>query len=80
MNDHQDSENFSYNRSWEEIENMLYQAEREQNDCYMQLQNCKRKDRMYWMRKYKGLEGVINGLRWVLGDLRMNKKKVLGRE
>lgn len=43
MNDHQDSENFSYNRSWEEIENMLHQAEREQNDCYMQLQNCKKK-------------------------------------
>jgi len=32
------------------------------------------------MRKYKGLQGVINGLRWVLGDLRVSKKKVLGRE
>ncbi len=59
---------------------MLYQAEREQNVCYMQMQKCKKKDRMFWMRKYKGLEGVINGLRWVLGDLKMNKKKVLGRE
>ena len=80
MNDHQDSENFSYNRSWEEIEQMLYLAEREQNMCYMQMQKCKKKDRMYWMRKYKGLEGVINGLRWVLGDLKVNKKKVLGRD
>jgi len=80
MNDHQDSENFSYNRSWEEIEQMLYHAEREQNTCYIQMQKCNKKDRMYWMRKYKGLEGVINGLRWVLGDLRMDKKKVLGRE
>ena len=80
MNDHQDSENFSYNRSWEEIEQMLYLAEREQNMCYVQMQKCKKKDRMYWMRKYKGLEGVINGLRWVLGDLKVNKKKVLGRD
>ena len=80
MNDHQDSENFSYNRSLEEIEQMLYLAEREQNMCYMQMQKCKKKDRMYWMRKYKGLEGVINGLRWVLGDLKVNKKKVLGRD
>lgn len=80
MNDHQDSENFSYTRSWDDIETMLHEAEREQNVCYMQMQRCKKKDRIYWMRKYKGLQGVINGLRWVLGDLRISKKKVLGRE
>ena len=28
MNDHQDSENFAYNRSWEEILAMLDKAER----------------------------------------------------
>ncbi len=31
MNDHQDSENFAYDRSWGEIEHMLDMAEREQN-------------------------------------------------
>ena len=80
MNDHQDSENFSYNRSWEDIEHMLFLAEKEQNMWYMQAQTCKKEDRILCMRKYKGLEGVINGLRWVLGDLRINKKKVLGRD
>ena len=80
MNDHQDSENFSYSRSWEEIEDMLFKAEREQNLCYTHLQKCRKKDRIPLMRKYKGLEGVINGLRWVLGDLKMDKNKVLGRD
>ena len=27
------------------------------------------------MRNYKGLEGVINALRWVLGDLKVNEEK-----
>ena len=80
MNDHQDSENFSYNRSWDDIETLLYEAEKEQNATFMQMQRCRRKDRIYYMRKYKGLQGVINGLRWVLGDLKVNKAKVLGRE
>ena len=80
MNDHQDSENFSYNRSWDDIETLLYEAEKEQNACYMQMQRCRKKDRIYYMRKYKGLQGVIKGLRWVLGDLKVNKAKVLGRE
>jgi len=80
MNDHQDSENFSYSRSWEEIETMLYEAERQQNMCHVRLQKCNKKDRIYWMRQYKGLEGVINALRWVLGDLRMDRQKVLGRD
>ena len=80
MNDHQDSENFSYERTWEEIENMLFEAEREQNIAHVELRRCRKKDRIYWMRKYKGLEGVINGLRWVLGDLKMDKNIVLGRD
>ena len=37
MNDHQDSENFSYERTWEEIENMLNEAERKQNKHLMVL-------------------------------------------
>tara|TARA_R100000458_G_C8276139_1_gene251361 strand:+ start:3577 stop:3819 length:243 start_codon:yes stop_codon:yes gene_type:complete len=80
MNDHQDSENFSYNRSWDDIEKMLYEAEREQNKHYMNMRTGDRQHRVYHMRNYKALEGVITGLRWVLGDLKVSKKQVLGRE
>ena len=79
MNDHQDSENFSYSRSWEEIESILYVAEQEQNQHFMLMQRGNKKDRINHMRKYKGLQGVINALRWVLGDLKVNQNKVLGR-
>ena len=81
MNDHQDSENFSYERTWEEIENLLYRAEREQNKHLTALQMRKPKTLlMKHMRNYKGLEGVIYALRWVLGDLKVNDEKVLGRD
>ena len=79
MNDHQDSENFSYNRSWEEIESLLHTAEQEQNRHFIVMQRGNKKDRINHMRKYKGLQGVINALRWVLGDLKVNQNKVLGR-
>ena len=69
MNDHQDSENFSYNRTWEEIESMLFRAETKQNQHYMKMQRGPKKERMFHMRNYKALEGVIKSLRWVLGDL-----------
>ena len=70
MNDHQDSEHFSYERTWEEIEVMLDKAERKQNMHFMQMQRpgMKKKERMKHMRNYKALEGVIKSLRWVLGD------------
>lgn len=82
MSDHQDSENFAYNRSWEDIETMLGEAERKQNQHLMAInrKGADKRERMYHMRKYKGLEGVIRGLRWVLGDLKMSKKRVLGDE
>lgn len=81
MNDHQDSENFSYERTWEEIEDLLNKAEREQNKHLMALQMRKPKPLlMKHMKNYKGLEGVINALRWVLGDLKVNEEKVLGRD
>ena len=82
MSDHQDSENFAYNRSWEDIETMLGEAERKQNQHLMAInrKSADKRERMYHMRKYKGLEGVIRGLRWVLGDLKMSKKRVLGDE
>ena len=82
MSDHQDSENFAYNRSWEDIETMLGEAERKQNQHLMAInrKGADKRERMYHMRKYKGLEGVIRGLRWVLGDLKMSRKRVLGDE
>ena len=80
MSNHQDSEHFAYNKSWDEIEQMLRDAEKKRNWIWMQAQKCKRSDRMYWLRQYKGLEGVINSLRWVLGDIDMPRKKVLGDE
>ena len=82
MNDHQDSENFSYTREWVEIEGMLNEAERKQNMHLSSLRNSglTKKQKMRHMRHYKALEGVVNSLRWVLGDLKMSRKKVLGDE
>tara|TARA_Y100000593_G_scaffold94859_1_gene196682 strand:+ start:1740 stop:1970 length:231 start_codon:yes stop_codon:yes gene_type:complete len=75
------SENFAYNKSWEEIEEMLHRAERKQHRHLMALQNTKLKkqDKLHHMKQYKGLEGVINGLRWVLGDKDMDVRTVLGQ-
>jgi len=72
MSDHQDSEHFTYDRNWEEIENMLDAAERMQNkwinrfyDAQVQGDRRTMKD---CARNKKALEGVIKTLRWVLGD------------
>jgi len=81
MNDHQDSENFAYDKSWEDILRMLDDAEREQNRHYSLMQRSKnRSRRIEHMRNYKALEGVIMALRWTLGDLHVTENKVLGRE
>ena len=64
------SEGFSYNRTWEEIEEMLDKAERKQNHHEMQMRipTASKKDKIHHMRNYKALEGVVKSLRWVLGD------------
>ena len=82
MNDHQDSENFSYERDWQEIYDLLHEAERKQNKHLLALQNphLTKKQKMQHMRNFKGLEGVINALRWTLGDLHMPRSKVLGEK
>ena len=78
MNDHQDSEHFTYERTWEEIENMLDRAERKANKHLTAMNKFGRnkglynKEFMYHMRNYKALEGVIKSLRWVLGDLNID--------
>jgi hypothetical protein len=81
MNDHQDSENFSYNRTWVEIQDLLHEAERTQNQHLLALQNTQltKKQKVQHMRDFKGLQGVIHALRWTLGDLHMTRDKVLGK-
>lgn len=60
---------FTYERTWDEIEEMLDRAERKQNMHFMKMQKkISKKERIAHMRNYKALEGVIKALRWVLGD------------
>ncbi len=76
MSDHQDSEHFMGVRSESELLDMLDKAERRQNSMLAHLSmidNRKatpaiRKKRIYYMRNYKALEGVVKTLRWCLGD------------
>tara|TARA_R100000664_G_C2754604_1_gene142251 strand:+ start:1159 stop:1395 length:237 start_codon:yes stop_codon:yes gene_type:complete len=74
------SEEFSYNKTWEQIHTMLEKAEKKQNYHWMKIQrkDTPKSERVMHMRNYKGLEGVINGLRWTLGDRKMTVDIVLG--
>jgi len=81
MNDHTDSENFAYDKDWNDILNMLDAAELEQNKHFMLMQRAKdKKLKIKHMRNFKALQGVINALRWVLGDMHITSKEVLGRD
>tara|TARA_R110000851_G_C12891426_1_gene547193 strand:+ start:206 stop:436 length:231 start_codon:yes stop_codon:yes gene_type:complete len=60
--------NFSYQRTWAQIHEMLDKAERKQNMHFMKMSKGKKEERVYHMRNYKALEGVIKSLRWTLGD------------
>lgn len=72
LNDHKDSELFSYNRSWEDIEGMLNRAERKLNfHNNSMIEASSKQDRLHHMRNYKALQGVVKTLRWVLGDMRI---------
>tara|TARA_R110002110_G_scaffold188456_1_gene396475 strand:+ start:214 stop:441 length:228 start_codon:yes stop_codon:yes gene_type:complete len=62
---------FTYNRTWEEIQDMLESAERKQNHHYVKMQQGKKKERIYHMRNYKALEGAVKALRWTLGDIKV---------
>ena len=76
------SEDFTYDKNWEQIHTAVDKAEKKQNYHWMMIQrkDTPKSERMMHMRNYKGLEGVINALRWVLGDRRMTLKKVFGDE
>jgi hypothetical protein len=52
MSDHQDSEHFTYNKTWEQIESLLDEAEREQNKRWVAFQRCPKSLRMqHWNRE-----------------------------
>ena len=72
LSDHQDTDHFSYNRNWDEIETMLHKAEALRNQWEMRYykarQNNNKKKTLEAMRNMKALEGVIKTLRWTLGD------------
>tara|TARA_R100000781_G_scaffold108204_1_gene72678 strand:+ start:42 stop:257 length:216 start_codon:yes stop_codon:yes gene_type:complete len=62
------SEQRTYDRTWVEIEDMLDRAERKQNIHYTKMQRGKKAERVFHMRNYKALEGVVKTLKWALGE------------
>jgi len=66
------NEIFSYERSWEQIEDMLVRAEKKQNEWVMRFHEAKESMDKETMRECarnkKALEGVVKTLRWTLGD------------
>jgi hypothetical protein len=69
---HIQRENFSYDRSWVQIETMLVRAEKKQNDWIIKFHEAKELGDKETMkecaRNKKALEGVVKTLRWTLGD------------
>ena len=70
MSDHQDSEHFMGLRDEKELLNMLDRAERKMNEHYTKYATAglQKARRIFHMRNYKALEGVVKTLRWTLGD------------
>ncbi len=71
---------FTYERTWVEIETLLEQVERElarRKEASFD-RDLSTKERAHHMRNYKGLQGATYALRWVLGDREVTKNMVLG--
>ena len=71
---------FTYERTWVEIETLLEQVERElarRKEASFD-RDLSTKERAHHMRNYKGLQGATFALRWVLGDREITKHMVLG--
>ena len=71
---------FTYERTWVEIETLLEQGERElarRKEASFD-RDLSTKERAHHMRNYKGLQGATYALRWVLGDREVTKRMVLG--
>jgi len=62
----------SYDRTWEEIEDMLNQAIDKRNNWKKWFESCKQSGDREGMkeaaRNHKALDGVIKTLRWTLGE------------
>ncbi len=65
-----DDVEFTYSRTWEEIENMLEKAERTLHHHEVKMTEAPPKSKRwaYHARNFKALQGVIKTLRWTLGD------------
>lgn len=75
------SRDYTYDSTWEQIEAMLDKAEREANKHLTEIQFAdSREQKMYHMRNYKALQGVITALRWTLGDKSVSEDQLLGRD
>jgi hypothetical protein len=71
---------FTYERTWVEIETLLEHVERElarRKEASFD-RDLSTKERAHHMRNYKGLQGATFALRWVLGDREVTKRMVLG--
>ena len=72
MSDHQESQHYTDDRSWEDIEEMLSKAEKVKNDWELKFLKHKahknKKEAIRCARNMKALEGVIKSLKWTLGD------------
>ena len=70
LSDHQDSDHFSYDKTWDDIESMLDRAERKLNYHRIEMEKFapKTKKWMQHARNFKALQGVVKTLRWTLGD------------
>jgi len=73
LSDHQDTNHYTYNRSWDEIEEMLDKAERLLHAWQIKYSDSKDKGNTKYAikcaRNMKALEGVIKTLKWTLGDI-----------
>ena len=62
----------SYDRTWEEIEDMLNKAIKKRNNWKKWFESCKKSGDREGMkeaaRNHKALDGVIKTLRWTLGE------------
>lgn len=62
----------SYDRTWEEIEEMLNKAIQKRNNWKKWFESCKKSGDREGMkeaaRNHKALDGVIKTLRWTLGE------------
>ncbi|PXF24026.1 MAG: hypothetical protein CXX72_00330 [Methanobacteriota archaeon] len=62
----------SYDRQWDEIEEMLELAQERADEWHEQYERCRgngdREGMLSAARNFKALEGVVKTLKWVLGE------------